>query len=285
MKKLSYFVLTIAAATLFSCGGKTDSELQSQVDSLQKALDERTADYQNVEEALTVISSAVDSINMQQSAIFNPSKESPAPNAEQIKKDLAQFKETLKQQRQRIAQLEGQLKNSDANSKKLQSVIAALEMQLADKELQIAALEQEVSEQNLTIDDLRQRLSTLALRSAQQQDVISSQSQMMAEQDTELNAGYVVMGTKKQLKDTGVLTGGGLKKTKINVLELDKSMFEKIDIRNQTQINIESKSPKIKSQMPEDTYVIEKKGDISTLKIIDTKRFWGVTRYLVIQTD
>ena len=39
------------------------------------------------------------------------------------------------------------------------------------------------------------------------------------------------------------------------------------------------------TQMPEDSYSIEKKGNTSVLHIIDPDKFWSVSKYLIIATD
>jgi len=285
MKKLSYVVLAFVSMSLFSCGSKSEADLKSQVDSLQTALQQKSDDYQQLDEVLTVISAGLDSISMQESELFSPAKESPKPNQEQIKKDLAHFKETLKSQRERIAQLESQLRNSQGGAKKLQNMVTVLQAQLAEKEMKIEMLEEEVSTQNLTIEDLFQRLSQLMKHSDDQQQIINSQSKMLVSQDEQMHEGYVIIGTKSELKDAGLLKGGFLSKTKVDVSSLDKNLFRTIDTRVVTEISINAKKPTILTQMPEETYKIDRNGQSSVLKILDPGRFWGVSKYLIIQTN
>ena len=138
MNKLIYLLFVLSASTLlFSCGNKTDKEWQAQVDSLQTALEKKTTDYQQMDEALTVISNGLDSIAKQESELFNPDRESPRLNQQEIKNALQHYKETLKTQRERIAQLEQQLNGSTDEVRKLQRVVIALKAQLVEKESQI----------------------------------------------------------------------------------------------------------------------------------------------------
>ena len=121
MKKLISFVLTaVSIICVCSCGNQSSSDLQAKVDSLQTALSQRDADYRTLDEFVNVISTGLDSIAIQETELFNPSKESPTPSQEQIKKQLSHFKETLQSQRERIAELEKKLGNSEGNGKKLQ---------------------------------------------------------------------------------------------------------------------------------------------------------------------
>ena len=256
MKKLSYLALSLVTICLFSCGNKSAAD-QAHVDSLETSLVESTADNQQLNEFLTVVATALDSIEMQETQLYNTGSESPVPNQAKIKSQLSHLKETLKSQRERIGQLEKQMKLDADNAKKLQRVVTALKNQLTDKEKQIASLEEEIADKNITIDGLRNYMSQLRQQNTQQQEVIESQSQTMQAQDQQLNEAYIIMATKSALKDAGLLKGGFLKKSKIDINSIDKNLAMTIDIRKTTEINIDSKHVKVLSQMPTDAYTIE----------------------------
>ena len=282
-KSLSLILVALVALSFFSCGNKTGSD--ARVDSLQTALDQRNADYQELDEFLTVISSGLDSISRQQSDIFNPSKESLTPSREQIKQDLSRFQQTLKEQRERIAQLEKKLNLSTNEGQKMRAIINSLTAELAQKEAQMAALEDEINDKNLTIMDLGKRLGALTRRNAAQEQVITSQGKMLETQDEQLNEGFVKIATERELKDLGLLEKKFLSKTKLDISNIDKNQFKSIDIRNNTEIEISSKSePKVWTQMPADSYTLEKNGKGKwKLSIIDPSRFWSVSKFLIIQ--
>lgn len=282
-KSLSLILVAFVALSFFSCGNKTGSD--ARVDSLQTALDQRNADYQELDEFLTVISSGLDSISRQQSDIFNPSKESLTPSREQIKQDLSRFQQTLKEQRERIAQLEKKLNVSTSEGQKMKAIINSLTAELAQKEAQMAALEDEINDKNLTIMDLGKRLGALTRRNAAQEQVITSQGKMLETQDEQLNEGFVKIATERELKDLGLLEKKFLSKTKLDISNIDKNQFKSIDIRNNTEIEISSKSePKVWTQMPADSYTLEKNGKGKwKLSIIDPSRFWSVSKFLIVQ--
>ena len=286
MNKFIYLLFVLSASTLlFSCGNKTDKEWQAQVDSLQIALEKKTTDYQQMDEALTVISNGLDSIAMQESELFNPDRESPRLNQQEIKNALQHYKETLKTQRERIAQLEQQLNGSTDEVRKLQRVVIALKAQLVEKESQIAALQEEVNGKNFTIGKLKTHMTSLSQKTEEQQQVISMQNKIMETQDKQLNEAFVVMAEKSALKKAGLLKGGFLKKSTVDLSAVDKSMFKTIDVRVVTEIEIDAKKPTILTPMPADSYKIEKTGKKSVLHITDPERFWQSSKYLIIQTN
>lgn len=283
--KITFF---LSALLILSCGNQPSSEevLKSQVDSLTAALDQRNADYDELDQYLTVISDGLDSITRQESEIFNTSKESGVPNREEIKQKLSHFKETLKDQRERISTLEDQLRNGGKKMQKLQAIVISLKAQLVEKESQIEDLQQEVESKDFTISILSQRMGRLTKRSAEQQELIEQQGKIMQEQDNAINEAFVKIASKSELKKTGLLSGGNiLKKSKVDYASIDKSLFQKIDTRVVTEIVINAKKPKVLTQVPADTYILVKDGNKNILRITDPARFWNVSKFLIIQTD
>ncbi len=128
-------------------------------------------------------------------------------------------------------------------------------------------------------------MGVLTQQNAEQQQVISSQNHILQTQDEMLNEGYIKTGTKSELKDAGLLKGGFMRKSKLDISTIDKIQFKTIDIRVTTEISLNSGNPKILTQMPDDSYSIEKKGKTSTLRIINPDKFWSISKYLIIQTD
>ena len=284
MKKIIYYLfVTCIAVTFFACGNKTDQ--QQLIDSLQTALQQRNADYQQLDEFLTVVSNGLDSISLQESDILKTSEESPIPNREQIKEDLQRFQQTLKDQRERISDLEKRLNYNTIQGRKMKAVIESLKAQLAEKESQVASLQDELNNKNITIKDLNTRLTTISAHSQEQEQIITSQNDLISKQDNALNEGYVLIASKKVLKDADLLRGGLLTKKKADYtkLEANKRMFRTIDTRVVTELEILSKNPTIMTQVPEGTYTLEKSGDKTILKILDPVRFWDASKYLIIQ--
>ena len=283
MKKIAYYVI---AATIIlmatSCGGSTSSK--EQLDSLQTALEQRDADYNELNEFLGVIATGLDSIALQEGQILTPG-ESPALSRDQIKKNLDAYKQTLDSQRQRIAELEKKLKNSNANSAQMKTILASLKQQLAQKDEEIAMLRKQVDDQSVDISNLKQNVENLHQRNEMQAGLIVSQQETIISQDASLHTAYIKIGTKKELKEAGLLTGGFLKKTKVDFTKIDKSLFKAVDIREIEKIDIPARKAELMTPQPKDSYRIDKVSNNNVLSIINPEKFWSVSDFVIIQID
>lgn len=285
MKKIAYYVI---AATIIvmatSCNGGSAS-MKEQLDSLQTAYEQRDADYNELNEYLGVIATGLDSIALQEGQILK-SDESPTLSREQIKKNLDAYKQTLENQRERIAVMEKKLKTNQKYSAHLRSIIATMKQQLAQKDEEIANLRKLVDDKNMDITRLKENVQTLQKRNEMQAGLIVSQQETITSQEASIHTAFVKIGTKKELKDEGLLTGGFLKKSKVDFTKIDKSLFKAIDIRESGKINIPgTKKAKVLTPQPEDSYRIDQVHDSMVLSIINPDKFWSVSDFVIIQTD
>lgn len=285
MKKLVFLsVVAVVAMVMASCGNKAE-ELQKQVDSLQTALHQQTGDYNRLNDFLAVVSEGLDSISAQENGLLARNPESPLPSRAEMKKGLSQLKNTLQEQRERIAAMEKELAAGRGNIKNLKSIINALKEQIEAKDAQISDLLAQLEQSNISIEQLTTRVGNLTQQTVQQEVKIAEQEEVMAVQDKMLNEGFIKIASKKELKDAGLLAGGGLfSKKKVDMSKVDQKLFQKVDIRNVTEIPIPSKKPVILSPNPAGSYRLEQGDNSSTLIITDPGKFWSVSNFLIIQT-
>ena len=284
MKKIVYYVIAATIVVMAtSCNGGSNPT-KEQLDSLQTAYDQRNADYNELNEFLSVIATGLDSIALQEGQILTPG-ESPALNREQIKKNLDAYKQTLDTQRQRIDELEKKLKTGNANSAQMKTIIASLKQQLAQKDEEIAQLRKQVDDQNVDINSLKENVENLRQHNEMQAGLIVSQQETILSQDASLNTAYIKIATKKDLKEAGLLTGGFLKKTKVDFTKIDKSLFRAVDIRDVEKIDIPAEKAKVMTPQPENSYRIDKIGKNNVLSIINPEKFWGVSNFVIIEID
>lgn len=245
---------------------------------------------QRLNEFLDIVAYSLDSINGQERYLYQDREGRLITNKEQIRNNLRLFKYTLDEQRKRIAELEEQLRNSDnLHSKKLQAVINSMQAQLDEKDAVIAQLEEELERKDANISTLRahvEKLSTnvstltnqveeLNVKNQEKDENLQSANQEIAS----LSTGYVLIGTKKELSATGVMSGGFLKKKKVNLSNADNAKFKKVDTRTIKSIEVPGENAKVLTPQPTSSYSI----DNNTIIIINPEDFWGVSRYLVIQ--
>lgn len=285
MKKTLYSILLSAVViSVASCGGNTQKS-NSQNDSLRNALSANMAELDEMNLFLDAVNTSMDSVVNMEGNILRTSGESPASKKEQITQNLATYKMMLERQRERLAILEGKLNKDDANAKKMQQTINALKKQIADKDRTIAELTAELEKKNFDIENLKAHVEQLNTNVEQLNVDKAEQKKTIDAQADQLNEAYVIIGTKKELKQAGLMTRGNLfKKSKLDMNQVNASAFKKIDIRNVKSFNIPKKSYKILTHMPAGSYKVTENADgTCTLTITDAARFWSITNYLVIK--
>lgn len=285
-KKSVYFLfIVLVIVAMPSCNNQNDvSKLQQRVDSLQVALTNSENDYGQLNEYLNVISDGLDSIALTENDIIMANGESPSLNREQIKRNLSQFREVLKKQREKIENLEKSLSSEKGTNVKLLNIIKTLRLQLDEKDAKIVELQQQLEQNKVSINKLVTQYGQLSHQSDEQLQTIAQQTEVLQQQDKAIYEGYIKMGSKQELKSEGLLQGGIFKKTKVDVSKIDVSQFQPVDIRLTTEIEIPSKNPKILSPMPSNSYELRKDGNSTFLIIVNTEKFWSISKFLIIQT-
>lgn len=291
MKRNFLFMSLFALLFLSSCQFRGDLEkelLTLRLDSLSRVNEQNARDLSEVNSIVNVISEELDSIAIMEDMIrVNPlGNEGRKPTRTEMRERLKAFSDMLSRQKQRIALLEDSL--SGLNNRTIQryrSLVTLLNNQLEEKDRTINDLMARLNSSNARISDLETNIAELTSTNEQLSSVTEMQQQALAIQDNIINEGYVKVGSKKELQNAGLLTGGGfLSKAKVNSSGFNPDLFLKVDIRDFTELPIQSKSIQILTSMPSSSYSIEKSGNTSILRILDPTSFWSVSRYLIIQT-
>ena len=159
------------------------------------------------------------------------------------------------------------------NTKNIQ--IAQLKEELEKKNVDIARLQEQVESQRLTINTQTATINELNQRTQRQ-------GEALARQDAILNNGYVLIGSRDDLKRKGILKKGKI----VADAALDRSKFAKVDIREWREVSFTAKRPRILTNMPASSYEITTTGNRNfTLTVKNPSDFWRISTYLVIQTD
>ena len=286
------FGLAMTAAVTSCSNGKTEA-MQQQLDSLYTADSLHQEDIRQMADFVNVMSAGLDSISAQEGVLQQMgSREGGTIDKNKMKNQLRDLSETLQRQRERLAQLEATVKdNKSAYGQRIKKLIAYYKAQLDEKDQKIASLETQLNEKNTNIAKLTDDVNNLTTSNTQLKGTVENQTKTMeaqkttiAEQDASLHTGFVVIGSSKDLKAKGIIKGGFLAKKKVNVADLNTANFTRVDIRNYNNIRLNSKDPKVMTQMPGGSYEIDDNGDgTSTLRIKDTQLFWSVSKYLVVK--
>ena len=287
--------ITVAGTIMVACNeGKADQLLKER-DSLAELSKTQALTISEVNGTLGEISLMMDSINMRENNLFitnNDGKE-VLNSREHIKGNIKSFEDMIKRQKARIAELEGKLSDSNAETANLKSVIQLRKSQLEQKDREIQDLRVQLEKSNKNVLELRQNVSSLnAITQSQrsqitsQQETITTQEEALSAQDMLLNQGFVLVASKKELKDMGIRSGGNLfKKSKTNLSNLPTGRFKEVDIRNFNHLSIQGKKVSLLSPAPASSYSLIQEGSGYKLVINDPTAFWSISNYLVIQTE
>ena len=285
MKKVFVFAMCCAALASCNLGKNSDAELRAmqERDSLNQVLAQRDNEindlmttFNEIEEGFRVINEAEGRVALARSG--------EGSNATaRIQENMQFIQSTMEQNRVLINKLQQQLKNSTVKADALQKALDNLTKELEQKDQQIAQLKAELEAKDIHIRELDQRVTELHADVSTLTEENTQQQQTISNQDRELNAAYFVFGTKKELKQHGILDGGNLfKKSKVSA-DFNKEYFTKVDIRQQKEIKLFSKKADIKTSHPSGSYSLdEDENGQYILHITDPQRFWSNSRYLVI---
>ncbi len=285
MKKL--LVLAACVGMLSSCGNmKRNESLQAENDSLNVALSERDAElasimsaFNEVQEGFRLINEAENRVDLQSGSLEG------ASDVDKIKENIRFITEKLQSNRDRIAELEAQLKNSKYASSQLKDAVANLNKELMAKTQQIETLQTELATKNIRIAELDDMVAGLHQDVAYLSAENAAKDAIVASQDKALNAAWFVFGTKSELKNEKIVTQKLFQKKQVLKDEdFNKDYFTQIDIRKDREIKLYSKDAELLTPHPEGSYelVRDEKKELS-LVITHPDKFWSVSRYLVIQ--
>lgn len=273
------------------CGnsGREVIKLVEERDSLRLVNSKQTEMLNNYYKTIETLNETLDSIAYQEKMLFiNDNVEIPVTK-EDIRHNLMRFEALLKNQSEKILQLEKQLSETNEANEKSLNLIAHLKVQINEKNLEIAQLNDELKKKNVDIARLKEQIESQRLTINTQTETINElnkrtkrQDEALARQDAILNNGYVLIGSKDDLKRKGILKDGKI----VADAALDRSKFAVVDIRNWREISFTAKRPRILTNMPSSSYEITTTGNRDfTLTVVNPSDFWRISTYLVIQTD
>ena len=291
MKKHFYLVICVALSTMAvlsfqACKGDQTEALQSQVDSLTATIEQNNQELEFYQSCLFLVSDGLDSIARADKNLMTvASSREKTITRESIKQDLAAYADMLTRQRERINQLEAQMGEGGKERERMKGLISILSKQIEEKDATIQKLQKKVETQDFNVALLQDEINGLYTKIATLKHENKSQAEALTVAQEMLNEGYYIIGSSSELKKLGVLSSRFLEKSKVNVDQIDESIFTKIDTRDFLQLTIPSKKVTIKSQHPSTSYKLttDKKSGTTTLDIVDELDFWSVTRFLIIQ--
>ncbi len=283
MRFLSFFVLV--SIVIASCGNPeaekaaqkavTDSLMQVQQDSL---LDVFKGELQD-------ISQRISQVSVRNGLLAIDSNEGDVLSKDMILKRVESLDGLLSNNKAELNQLYERMRKSNVKNKQMEEMLQSMQARIAEREGQIDKLMEMIKDKDVFIDEIKANLDSM------RRDNINLTEEVI-NMDEEMHTVHYIIGEQKELKDKGVITkeggilGIGASK-KLDVSKLEPSLFTDGDQRELLSIPLYSKKAKLITNHPEASYefIMDSKGQVESLKVIDRKAFWSVTEYLVVEVD
>ena len=286
-------IIVFATMTCTSCNKSAKKNWENEKDSIMTINQQQQQVVEDMTSTVVLIASSLDSIAKQEKFLKNGVDENGyALSRKTILENLTIFENLLIEQRDKLKKLETAYNQRGDELKKMSSIIKFLNEELIRKDEMIQQLKEEVASKNTNIKHLNNQLLTLGSNVTVLSDSLEdlhresqNQKQTLSEQESAINTIYYIIESKKELIKKKILTSSKLfSKSSINYSALDKSKFIKGDARKVNDIPIRGESPKILSNMPDNSYSISSINKYShILHISDTNKFWEINKFLIIQ--
>ena len=276
-------ILILSCITLlFSCGGnKQEGEASRERDSLLNVVNQRESELSDIMSVIDEIQVGFQNINVAEGRVdMARTDDDQKSSVAKIKEDMSYIGETMEKNRQLIEELNKKLQNSSIANDKIRKTVANLQAELVTRQEQIDQLKSELESKNIVIADQERTITDLSGNVSDLKEVNDEQSKIVSAQEQELNTGWFVFGTKSELREQKILVDGDVLRSS----DFNKNYFTKVDIRNFGEVKLYSKSAKLLTDHPANSYSLTKdsKGQY-VLHILKPKEFWSTSKYLVIQ--
>lgn len=286
------FITTLIISLFFfsSCGYKSSEykALQAQNDSLLRAKGQMQEEIDGYFTSMNQIEQNIEKIKEAQGLLTNQpiGEELDSDARMKINDDLLYLNEMLKANKEELANLKAKIKRSSFKSEQLERNLARLTKSLEEQSAKVAMLQSQIVAKDSVINELGAAVEDLGKNIDELKTDVSKKETKISEQDETIHTAWYVFGTRKELKEQKIVTSNGLFSPK-QILQSDfnKNYFVRIDARKTKSIPLYSTRAKILTSHPKSSYTLEKENDNYVLLILDTKEFWSVSKYLVIEVD
>ena len=291
MRRIPLIILSLLLVGAFvRCGGGgKEKEMARQIDSLQNVNALSQMQYEDLQGYLAVIAESLDSISIEENELIVGFSEGPVGISRQrMKENVTHVREILAGHREKIAELEAKLANDNGQLKSLRTIVANLRQQIEQKDVELEQLRADLDNSKKDIRMLTSRVQEISEENEAKEATIQDQQETIQKQNEKINEAnerYIFVGKKKELEQAGLLKGGGfLRGKKVDYSNINLNLFQKVNMYSFKQMTLPKKFD-IRTEVPKDSYQVEKNGDTNTLIITNPERFWSVSNFLIIQDN
>ena len=280
MKKLLVFAMSMAA--LVACNNEKPMPVMpdgGQNDSLQRIIKQKDNEINEIMATLNEIQEGFREINEAEGRVSVAKAGERADKAQLIRENIQFISQRMAQNRELLKKLKEQLNGSTLKGDQLQKAIENLTQELQDKDTQLTQLRDELDKKDIHIAELDETIANLNTDVENLRTEGEQKTQTINTQDKQLNTAWYVFGTKKELKEQGVLNEGQVLRGNFN-----KNYFTKVDIRQFSDLKLYSKDVKLLTTHPSSSYQLVRDANKQySLRISNPQLFWSTSKYLVVQ--
>jgi len=284
IKLMKNLLLAGAAFMLLTLASCTEEKKIAQpaeaekIDSLERVVAQKDNEINDMLSTLNEIQDGFRAITEAENRVSVVKDGERSDKAEQIRENISFISNTMKRNRELIAKLRQQARESSVKSEQMKQTIENLVSQLEEKNAQLQQLRAELDAKDIHIAELNENINNLNTNVTNLQTENNEKSQTINTQDKQLHTAWYVFGTKKELKDQRILEGDRVLQANFN-----KSYFTKIDIRVDKEIKLYSKSARILTTHPSSSYTLVQDANKQyILRINNPQLFWSTSKYLVV---
>jgi len=255
-------------------------ELAAQLSQRDSIINEWVLAFNEIESDIRKITARENMLSLQS---MNP--EISNDKKQEILNEIQYIRDLIDQNKKKIASLNTRLQKSGVNIAGLQAQVDTLTVNITKRDNDISALRMELVNRDFEIGELHREVDTMKTTLADKELLIASQNDQM-------NKAYVVSGTYRDLKEKGLLEReggilglGGKESLQENSLRDD--LFTEVDITETRTIPVNSRSAKLVTDHPTDSYeLVKDESDmISYIEIKDPGSFWRISKYAVVEVN
>lgn len=289
--KTQVAIVTLSALLVIGCDHSKEEQLQKQLSvaqssqlSLQQSIADRDKYFEDIVQAVNDVYTDIEKARVKEGKLVKSTGGGEGPieltndvSRQKLLQNISDIGTVLKSNWKRIAGLEARMKSFKGEVAGLNKMVENLKESLKEREASIAELESRVRGLEDTVTEKTKVI-------AERDGVIDTQQKTM-------NTAYFVVGTRKELKDKGIITDEGgflwglLGSTTVMASGVDPTVFTPIDKTTEQSISVHGDIREILPHRNEQYFATSQPvADNTMLNIVQPNRFWQ-DRYLVIVTD
>lgn len=208
--------------------------------------------------------------------------ELPLKEQRRIKEHIHLLGDKLNQSNNAIEHLIQRVESSEQASMRMRGTISILREQLTKQQARVGTIAEETVRKIKQFNELDSSLNRLQSEAKRMQSFNLEEQLRLKLIEDSLNIVYYALGTKGDLREMRLITPDN----KVSVDRAELSYLTKRDKRELKEINMQSKTARLLSIHPKQSYRMrpDSKGYL-TLEILEPKAFWEYSHIMLAEVD